>query len=282
MTIYLDAVFLENFVMNFAVILSETILLNSALCIWKKIFAALIGTFYYLITLIFPKMAYLQLVIGCVITLVAFTPNDWREFCKIFVLYYFINFLFAGVAFAFICFFNQGKFSIFNGVIVGNFNLIKLFFAVLVGLILLIYFFNKKREHVTKNVIISICGVKKEVCLLLDTGNLLKEPYTDKPVMILEKQVLNGMIADDILNGLEEIFSGKKNVPVGMFLIPYKSIGNCGGFLLGIKPDFVRVKNSKKNYRNLVIGICNEKLSDTKSYSGIFGLKTLDEGVCEL
>lgn len=36
MTIYLDAVFLENFVMNFAVILSEAVLLNSVFNIWKK------------------------------------------------------------------------------------------------------------------------------------------------------------------------------------------------------------------------------------------------------
>lgn len=282
MTIYLDAVFLENFVMNFAVILSEAVLANLVSGIWRKVLAALIGTFYYVFTLLFPWLSFFQLVIGGIIVLVAFAPSGLKNFCKLFMLFYFINFVFAGVAFAFMSFLNHGRFSVFNGVVVGNFNLIKLFFSVLIGVILLIYFFKKRKEHVFRDVVISLNGANKVVRLLLDTGNLLREPYTAKPVMIVEKRALYGVVADDVLDGLGEIFCGKEKVPVGMFLIPYRSIGNCGGFLLGFRPDFVRVKSGKKIYENLVIGICDENLSDTKSYSGIFGLETLDEGVCEI
>ena len=152
----------------------------------------------------------------------------------------------------------------------------------LIGVILLIYFFRKKKEHVFKDVVISINGVEKVIRLLLDTGNLLREPYTARPVMIVEKSALKGMFDNDVLDELREIFDGKRNIPSGMFLIPYKSIGNRCGFLLGVRPDFVRLKNGRKIYENLVIGICDENLSDTKSYSGIFGLETLDEGVCEI
>ena len=282
MTIYLDAVFLENFVMNFAVILSEAVLLNSVFNIWKKVLAALIGTFYYIATLFCSSLSFFQLMIGGIIVVIAFAPNGLKMFCKIFILYYFINFLFAGVAFALMSFFNQGRFSIFNGVVIGNFNLIKLFLSVLIGVILLIYFFRKKKEHVFKDVVISINGVEKVIRLLLDTGNLLREPYTARPVMIVEKSALKGMFDNDVLDELREIFDGKRNIPSGMFLIPYKSIGNRCGFLLGVRPDFVRLKNGRKIYENLVIGICDENLSDTKSYSGIFGLETLDEGVCEI
>ena len=35
-------------------------------------------------------------------------------------------------------------------------------------------------------------------------------------------------------------------------------------------------------YTDLVIGVCEENISDNNQYSGIFGLKTLDEGVCSL
>ena len=220
--------------------------------------------------------------IAGIIVVIAFAPYGLKMFCKIFILYYFINFLFAGVAFALMSFLNQGRFSIFNGVVIGNFNLIKLFLSVLIGVILLIYFFRKKKEHVFKDVVISINGVEKVIRLLLDTGNLLREPYTARPVMIVEKSALKGMFDNDVLDELREIFDGKRNIPSGMFLIPYKSIGNRCGFLLGVRPDFVRLKNGRKIYENLVIGICDENLSDTKSYSGIFGLETLDEGVCEI
>lgn len=282
MTIYLDAVFLENFVMNFAVILSEAVLVNSVSSVWRKGLAALIGTVYYVATLFFSGLSFLQVVIGGVVVLVAFAPDSLKSFFKLLALFYFINFLFAGVAFAFMSFLNQGRFAVFNGVVVGNFNLVKLFLSVLIGVILLIYFFRKRKEHVFRDVVISLGGATKVVRLLLDTGNLLREPYTARPVMIVEKRALYGVVADDVLDGLSEIFCGREKVPEGMFLIPYRSIGNCGGFLLGVRPDFVRIKNGRKIYDDLVIGICDENLSDTRSYSGIFGLETLDEGVCEV
>ncbi len=72
-------------------------------------------------------------------------------------------------------------------------------------------------------------------------------------------------------------------MPIGMFLIPYKSIGNENGILLGFKPDYVVMKNDEKIYvENSVIGIYDESLSNNKIYSGIFGLEILKEGVLEL
>ena len=74
------------------------------------------------------------------------------------------------------------------------------------------------------------------------------------------------------------LLNGKKDVPIGMFLIPYKSIGNENGILLGFKPDYVVMKSDEKIYvENSVIGLSNNKI-----YSGIFGLEILKEGVLEL
>lgn len=61
-----------------------------------------------------------------------------------------------------------------------------------------------------------------------------------------------------------------------MFIIPYKSIGNENGVLLGFNPQYVLLKDDEKRYiENSVIGICNENLSESKHYSGIFGLEIL-------
>lgn len=79
------------------------------------------------------------------------------------------------------------------------------------------------------------------------------------------------------------LLDGKRDVPIGMFLIPYKSIGNDNGVLIGFKPDYVIMKSDEEIYvENSVIGICNESLSNNKIYSGIFGLEILKEGVLEL
>ena len=100
--------------------------------------------------------------------------------------------------------------------------------------------------------------------------------------MIVEKNALKNVIDEELFNDLEKMLKGGEIIPDGMFLIPYRSLGNSLGFLLGIKPDFVTLKKNGKKFCNVVIGICNENISETKSYSGIFGLETLDEGVCEI
>lgn len=282
MTIYLDVVFIENLVMNLSVILSEAILLNSLNKLIRKIGSALFATAYYILTLIFPKLSGFQVFVGILIILIAFRPRNLKLLIKQVFLFYFINFVFAGTSFALMCAFNKDKFSIFNGVIIGNFDVFKVFLAGIIAIIMLTYFFRKRSKHVFKDVVISISGKVKEIRLLLDTGNLLREPYTGKPVMIVEKSALKNVIDKELFNDLEKMLKGGEIIPDGMFLIPYRSLGNSLGFLLGIKPDFVTLKKNGKKFCNVVIGICNENISETKSYSGIFGLETLDEGVCEI
>ncbi len=282
MTIYLDVVFIENLVMNLSVILSEAILLNSLNKLIRKIGSALFATAYYILTLIFPKLSGFQVFVGILIILIAFRPRNLKLLIKQVFLFYFINFVFAGTSFALMCAFNKDKFSIFNGVVIGNFDVFKVFLAGIIAIIMLTYFFRKRSKHVFKDVVISISGKVKEIRLLLDTGNLLREPYTGKPVMIVEKNALKNVIDEELFNDLEKMLKGGEIIPDGMFLIPYRSLGNSLGFLLGIKPDFVTLKKNGKKFCNVVIGICNENISETKSYSGIFGLETLDEGVCEI
>ncbi len=282
MTIYLDVVFIENLVMNLSVILSEAILLNSLNKLIRKIGSALFATAYYILTLIFPKLSGFQVFVGILIILIAFRPTNLKLLIKQVFLFYFINFVFAGTSFALMCAFNKDKFSIFNGVVIGNFDVFKVFLAGIIAIIMLTYFFRKRSKHVFKDVVISISGKVKEIRLLLDTGNLLREPYTGKPVMIVEKSALKNVIDEELFNDLEKMLKGGEIIPDGMFLIPYRSLGNSLGFLLGIKPDFVTLKKNGKKFCNVVIGICNENISETKSYSGIFGLETLDEGVCEI
>ncbi len=66
-------------------------------------------------------------------------------------------------------------------------------------------------------------------------------------------------------------------------MIPYKSIGNERGMLLGFKPDYIILNDDEKIFiENSVIGVCNEHLSSNKIYSGIFGLEILKEGVFEI
>lgn len=143
MTIYLDVIFIENLVMNLSVILSEAVLLNSLNKLIRKIGSALFATAYYILTLIFPKLSGFQVFVGILIILIAFRPRNLKLLIKQVFLFYFINFVFAGTSFALMCAFNKDKFSIFNGVVIGNFDVFKVFLAGIIAIIMLIYFLGR-------------------------------------------------------------------------------------------------------------------------------------------
>ena len=98
--------------------------------------------------------------------------------------------------------------------------------------------------------------------------------------MIIQKDVASNIFDNVIMDRLHDILRGAEKLPIGMFYIPYRSIGKEYGYLLGFKPDFVKLKGDNKKYTNLVIGICEDIICETGAYSGIFGLDTFVGGVC--
>ena len=84
---------------------------------------------------------------------------------------------------------------------------------------------------------------------MIDTGNLLKDPITGTPVIVVEKQSLKEIIEEEILNQIEGILEGKyidtkytENYISKFRLIPFSSLGKQNGMLIGFKPDEVKIK----------------------------------------
>ena len=78
-----------------------------------------------------------------------------------------------------------------------------------------------------------------ELCALLDTGNMLKDPVSGQPVLIVAADVaqqLTGLSTDQLRSPIDSI-----GLVSGARLIPYKTIGQSSVFLLGISVDFVDI-----------------------------------------
>lgn len=282
MTVYIDVIFLENVIMNLSIVLSEAIILNLKENIFRKVIASIVGSCFYIVHLLFFRITYFQIIVSSIIVMIAFRPSKIKMFFKEIIIFYFITFLFGGISFALMNLKNDGVIKIVKGVLVGDFNLVFVFASIFIGGIILYFILKGKNEHTYKNIVIVVENFTFNVNVFLDTGNLLREPYTDRPVIIVEKKAVESLICAKCGNDFTDIIAGTREVPFGMFLIPYRSLGNTKGFLLGFKPEYVLLEGSKKKYTDLVIGICEENISDNNQYSGIFGLKTLDEGVCSL
>ena len=181
--------------------------------------------------------------------------------------------------------------------------------AGIVGLVIVIYAFKHNKERLKKedlicDLLIKIGSKTVKLKALLDTGNSLK--YKKLNVIVIEKRKL---FTDEefeklLVKGSDESkkdFNGAsslklKNYETRLRLIPYKSIGNSNGVLIGIIPDDAILEfnevmvndnlfeniSEQKNFKNtvklenVILGIYDKEIG-TK-YSAIIGLDAVMKG----
>ena len=118
---------------------------------------------------------------------------------------------------------------------------------------------------------------------MVDTGNLLKDPISGMPVIVIEHTELYDILPKELLNNLEKILGGDlKGIPEDikneylskLRVIPYSSLGKQNGMILGIKADEVKVEDETiKN--NVIIGIYNKALTKRGEYNGLIGIELI-------
>ena len=136
------------------------------------------------------------------------------------------------------------------------------------------------------NIKIKINGIELETIAMIDSGNILKEPITGTPVIVVESTLLEEALPREILNNLEKIIGGdfegvkediKKEYLTRLKLIPYSSLGKQNGMLVGIKPEYIEIENEEqiKKIENVIIGIYNKSLTKKGEYRALVGIELL-------
>lgn len=128
---------------------------------------------------------------------------------------------------------------------------------------------------------LSVNGNTREFAALLDTGNLLVDPLTKRPVLVVESQVLQGVVPPEIL-ALSKLMA-EGGLPDNKALafspewvarirfISYTSMGKQKGFLLGFRPDEVCLLGKEpKRLPPVVIGLYQfAKLGGAGNYQAL-------------
>jgi hypothetical protein len=90
-------------------------------------------------------------------------------------------------------------------------------------------------------------------------------------------------VSNEILENMKHILKGKwlesENVHSYKFkLIPFSSLGNDNGLLIGFKPDYIKVYGEEECTRDdVLIGIYDGKLSRNNLYTSLIGLDILNK-----
>ncbi len=285
MTLYVDIIFLENLIMNSIIILATGIILKNTQRIWRNLVSSGIGAIYAILIYTSNFKIYsniiLKVILSVVIVYIAFKPANIRSFLKHIIIFYLTSFTFGGVAFALLYFVRPQDILFQNGVLIGTYPIKMILAGGILGFIIITFAFkNIKGKLTRKDMMCTVIIGNTRITAIVDTGNLLKDPITKMPVLIMEREMLKGIFPEIILENATDIVNGKE-IELGEYssklrVIPYKSIGKENGLLLGIKAKNIRiVYQDIEKAHDVIIGIYTGTLSKNNKYSAIVGLELL-------
>ena len=295
MTVYLDVIFLENIVINYIILHVTGIISKSKIIQIKLILGSLIGAIYsiiyYLLNIKIYSNFILKIILSIAIIYVSFKSNNLKELSKKVLLFYLVSFVFGGSAIAIIYMVNSQNITIQNGILVGSYTIKTILIGIIIAYFTVLAAFKIIKAKISRNDLICDITVNlnnKEIKTkaMIDTGNLLKEPITNMPVIVMEHTLFYDILPKEILNNTEEILGGdftkipddiKMEYSPKLKVIPYSSLGKSNGMLLGIKGEklIIYLKEETQIIDKVIIGIYNKSLTKRGEYRSLLGLEVL-------
>ena len=239
MKVYLDVIFFTNFIFDFIILLSISLILKRNTKIYRLLFGSLIGSLTLLI--LFIRMNNIELIIykfivSIIMITAAFGYKNHKYFFKNIYHMYLISMILGG----FLTFVNNCLSNYSEGFLFINNNIkINIFISILLSIILLIGYIKQVKSlktNYSKYYKVDIYINNKIITLnaFLDTGNKLIDPYNRRPIILVKNEKIN---MDKYI------------------LVPYTTVSG-NGLLKCIKADKIYIENI--GYRNkFLIGLTN-------------------------
>lgn len=252
MTVYLDGVFLLNFMVDFLLLLAAGRLCGYPVKIGRAMLSALLGGFYGGCCLL-PEFYFLgnllwRMVFLGIMALIAFGLSK--------------SALRRGLVFAFLSFALGGAvLGLEQGGVLG--------IVWAAGVLCFLCFFGfRGRIGGTSYVPVELSYGDKRVkfIALRDTGNTLRDPITGRDVLVVGADVaeeLTGLTREQLISPVESLGTLE-----GLRLMPYRTVNNGSGFLLALRMQDVIIG---KRRGNSLVAFAPEKLSPEGAYQGLTG-----------
>lgn len=242
MTVYLDIIFLENVCMNYIILLATGLILKNKISYVRILLSSILGSVYVLVT----YMTNFQILFGITMKIllsiamvyIAFDQKSIKKQIKELLVFYLTSFAFGGTAFAMIYFIKPQNIIMKNGVYIGTYAFNTILIGGIVGFVLINTVFKIVKRKITKedmncNMKIVFRGNYVDVKTMIDTGNMLKDPISQKPVAIVECEFINQILPNFIIDNVQKILGGetldlndKISDYMSVFkLVPFTSLG---------------------------------------------------------
>lgn len=289
MTIYVDVVLLENLCMNYIILFSGAYILKLKIKHIRILLSSLLGAIYAILAYanIIPMYTSIitKIILSVCMVYVAYNPKHIKGLIKELIVFYLVSFALGGCAFALLYIVRPQDIFMKNGVYIGTYPLKIALLGGITGFIITYVAFKVVKSRITKNEIVYKAIIKfddkeLEIKVLLDTGNMLRDPISGEAVILIEKEKLFEIIPRNILDNFEKILGGEYEegaefkYRTKLRIIPFTSVGKQNGMMLGIKADSVKIITDVDEIinNNIIICIYDKTFSKTGKYSGLIGL----------
>lgn len=281
-SVYIDILFLVNLMINTVILTASATLLKLKCSSLRVFFGASAGAVYSCI-IFFPKLHIIytlvfKIVAAVLICIISFAPKSIKQIIKQTVVFYATTAVFGMFSLALLYFTDIGiKLGgvISNGVFYFNIPLSYLIISCALSFIAITAadrFFKKSSMRNYTYITVINNGRSVNLKALIDTGNMLKDPFSGKTVMIAEASVLAPLFDFDI-NAVTGNSDDLSSLPPGFRLIPFSSIGKNDGILAAFVPEKIIINNSEQ--KNIVTALYTSQLSKSRDYNALLNPEAL-------
>lgn len=237
MTIYIDVVFLINFILDFLLLLTVNIALKRYSKIYKIILGALFGSISLIslfISLNSILISILKILMGLGMVLIAFGYKNLKYTIYNALYLYMTSIILGGFLYYLkleFSYSNKGLVFYYHGLTINY-----IFLIIIAPIILYVFIKSLKVLKEVKNYYYKVEIVLSDTFKVLltgflDTGNKLRDPITHKPIILINKKIIKG----------------KYNIRSPMY-VPYNSLNNHG-LLECVRPLGIYINGEEiKNY----------------------------------
>ncbi len=300
MKVYVDVVLLINVVMNIIIYFLSSIFLMKKIKKLNLLLAGVVTGIIYCLFMFVPFLygfyniitSFFMVTVGIFI---CFYPFSKKEFLKILCVVHIVAFAIGGIGMA--VFFTTNIGSYIGDMLsftVSNFSI-----KILISSICISYVFVKILSNYMKTfrlrkeefaeIVVSYKDCEISGTVLVDTGNSLKDTLTDTHVIILEFNMVKNLLPNELKllfyekkeDNLELLMEKIKGtwIEKNIRLVPFSSIGNQHGMLIGFSPSKVVLKMEDKIFHinKVIIGISNFTIDKDRRFQGIINPEILDQ-----
>ena len=240
MKIYLDLVFIVNFLVDFILLFSVKQILKKVTSLKRLLLGSITGSLsliFIFLNLNSLELFLYKIIISILIILITFGPKDFKRNITYF---YILSIILGGTLYLLditITYKNTNLIYIKNSYFLN-------FLLIIIVSPIIIYLYVKEHKNykltITNKYQVEI-EINKEKHILeaiLDTGNTLIDPYKKRPIILIDKEI-----------------NYKRKHPI---YVPYKAL-NTTGVIKCILPDKVLINNIE--FKNCLIGLSTDKFS---------------------